>query len=201
MIQNIDHEICKDKKKPKTLLLNEYKLLGLKKLVYLLEPFVKATSLIGENTYSTVSFMLLIIATLQEHIFKIESILTHLVVCNVKNEIELNIANQWKDPVIEEYLASILNPRFKNLEFALKKFNKTKISLKQQIRMLLDKNEYLDDQSIAKPSLNLASFFNNTIPTKQFSLIDTELKTYFNLPQMILYDPNDLQFLQHLFYL
>ncbi|CAG8641431.1 13585_t:CDS:2, partial [Dentiscutata heterogama] len=192
MIQNIDCETCKDRKKLETLLLNEHKFLGLKELVYLLEPFAKATSLMSRDTYSTVSLMLPTIATLQEHLFEVESILTHLVVCNVRNKIELNIASQWEDPVIEGYLASILDPRFKNLEFVSEKFNETKISLKQQMRMLLDENKYLDDQPTAKPSPNLASFFNNATPTKKFSPIDTELKTYFNLPQMILYDLDDL---------
>ncbi|CAG8530430.1 4819_t:CDS:2 [Dentiscutata heterogama] len=107
MIQNIDYETCKDGKKLETLLLNKHELLDFKELVYLLEPFAKATSLMGGDTYPTVSLMLPIIATLQEHLFKVESILTYLVVCDIKNEIELNIA-----------------------KFAPEKFNETKISLK-----------------------------------------------------------------------
>ncbi|CAG8755891.1 8489_t:CDS:2 [Dentiscutata erythropus] len=68
MIQNVDREIHKDRKKLETLLLKKNKLLGLKELVYLLEPFAKAIFL---------------------------------------------IANQWEDPVIEGYLASILDPSLK----------------------------------------------------------------------------------------
>ncbi|CAG8769044.1 11481_t:CDS:2, partial [Dentiscutata erythropus] len=105
-----------------------------------LEPFVKATSLIGRDTYSTLSLILLTITTLQEHLLKVESVLTHSVVHNVRNEIEFNIAGQWEDLVIEGYLASILDSRFKNLEFASEKFEETKTSLRQQMRML-NKNE------------------------------------------------------------
>ncbi|CAG8691582.1 21210_t:CDS:1, partial [Gigaspora rosea] len=138
--------------------------------------------------------MLLTIATLQEHLFKIKSILTYSVVCNVRNEIELNIASRWEDPVIEGYLASILDPRFKNLEFAFEKFEETKTSLRQQIRILLNESKHSNNQPTAKPSSNLASFFNNITPTKKFSPIETEIKSYFDLSQMTLYNLDDLEY-------
>ncbi|CAG8671104.1 2069_t:CDS:2, partial [Gigaspora rosea] len=165
MIQNVDRDICKDGKRLETLLLNEHELLCLKELVYLLEPFAKATYLMAGDTYPTLSLMLLTIATLQEHLFKIESTLTH----------------------------SVVYPRFKNLEFASEKFEETKTSLRQQMRML-NESKCSNDQPTAKPSSNLASFFNNATPTKKFSPIETEIKAYFDLSQMTLYDLNDLEY-------
>ncbi|CAG8774684.1 6318_t:CDS:1, partial [Racocetra fulgida] len=102
--------------------------------------------------------------------------------------------DRWEDPVIEGYLAAILDPKFKNLEFALEKFEATKKSLKQKIKMLLDEDEYLNNQPIAKQTSNLASFFNSTTSTKKSSPIDVELKTYFDLLQMTLYDPDSSEY-------
>ncbi|CAG8588651.1 23504_t:CDS:2, partial [Gigaspora rosea] len=58
--------------------------------------------------------------------------------------------------------------------------------------LISDENEYLEEQPIVKS--NLASFFNNTTITKKYSPIDTELKTYFDISQMTLYDPNDSKY-------
>ncbi|CAG8636020.1 5829_t:CDS:2, partial [Racocetra persica] len=114
-LQNADREIRKDGKKLEALLLNKKELLGLKELISLLEPFTHIICLMGSNTYPTLSLMLPTIATLQEHLFKLEKILTH-----------------QKDPKIEGYLATILNPHFKNLKFAPEKFEETKQYLKQK---------------------------------------------------------------------
>ncbi|CAG8761017.1 9886_t:CDS:2, partial [Racocetra fulgida] len=64
------------------------------------------------------------------------------------------------DPVIKGYLVAILEPRFKNLKFALEKFKEKKF-LKQKIKILLDKDKYLNNQPIAKQTSNLASLFNS----------------------------------------
>ncbi|CAG8723712.1 35901_t:CDS:1, partial [Racocetra persica] len=85
--------IRKDRKKLEALLLNKEELLGLKELISLLESFACAICLMGGNTYPTLSLMLSTIATLQEHLFKLEKILTHQVICDIRNEIELNIAD------------------------------------------------------------------------------------------------------------
>ncbi|CAG8651910.1 17953_t:CDS:2 [Gigaspora rosea] len=87
-----------------------------------------------------------------------------------------------EDPELEGYLASILDPKFKNLEFASEKFEATKQSLKQKMIMLQNETECLNDQPIANPTSNLASFFNSIANAKKFSPIDIELKTYFDLP-------------------
>ncbi|CAG8570725.1 25537_t:CDS:2, partial [Gigaspora rosea] len=129
-----------------------------------------------------------------DFVYEAESYYQIPFVRDIRDKIELNIACRWEDPVIEGYLASILDPRFKNLEFASEKFEETKASLRQQMRMLLIKNECSNDQPTAKPFSNLASFFNNATPTKKFSPIDIELKTYFDLPQMTIYNPDDLEY-------
>ncbi|CAG8462345.1 8833_t:CDS:2 [Scutellospora calospora] len=179
--QDVDQEIRNDGKRLNTLLLNESELLGLKELVILLEPFAHATSLMGSSTYPTLSLMLPTIATLQEYLFKIEPVLTSQVVRN-------------EDPKIEEYLAAILDSKFKNLEFAPEKFEEIKKCLKQKMQAL-DESEILDEQPTIKLFSKLASFFNNApIIKKITSPVDIELKTYFKLPQMILYDPNDPEY-------
>ncbi|CAG8814979.1 12824_t:CDS:2, partial [Gigaspora rosea] len=71
----------------------------------------------------------------------------------------------------------------------IQKFEETKKYLKQKMRML-DENNGLEEQ-LVKLSSNLASFFNSTTTIEQFSAVDTELKTYFDMPQMILYDFDD----------
>ncbi|CAG8754171.1 24002_t:CDS:2 [Racocetra persica] len=84
----------KDGKKLEALLLNKEELLGLKELISLLEPFAYATCLIDSDTYPTLSLMLPTIATLQEYLFKLEKILTNQVIYDVRDEIELNIADR-----------------------------------------------------------------------------------------------------------
>ncbi|CAG8800503.1 25401_t:CDS:1, partial [Dentiscutata erythropus] len=189
----IDREICNDGKKLEVLLLNKDELLGLKELVNLLEPFAQATSLMYGNTYPTLSLMLPMITTLQEYLFKVESKLNHQAVHEVRDEIELNIADRWEDPKIEGYLAAILDPRFKNFKFAPEKFEEIKKYLKHKMQAL-DENEFLNEQPTTKSSSKLASFFNNVTITKKTSPVDTELKTYFDLPQMILYDSDDPEY-------
>ncbi|CAG8716148.1 3973_t:CDS:2 [Gigaspora rosea] len=61
--------------------------------------------------------MLPTIATLQEHLFKMELTLTHPIVHD-------------EDPESEGYQASILDPRFKDLEFASENFEAAKQFLK-----------------------------------------------------------------------
>ncbi|CAG8459474.1 12391_t:CDS:2 [Dentiscutata heterogama] len=80
-------------------LLEKEELLDFKELINLLKPFACITTLMGA-----------------------EQMLTHQVICNVRDEIELNIGDRWEDPKIEGYLAAILDPRFKNLEFTPEKF-------------------------------------------------------------------------------
>ncbi|CAG8825462.1 2508_t:CDS:2, partial [Gigaspora rosea] len=108
-------------------------------------------------------------------------------------KLKLNIADRWKDPKIEGYLAALLDPRFKNLEFAPEKFEETKKYLKQKMQAL-NENVFVDEQLIAKPLSKLASFFNSTNIVNKASPVDTELKAYFEFLQMRMYDANDPEY-------
>ncbi|CAG8637175.1 12357_t:CDS:2 [Racocetra fulgida] len=151
-VQDANREIRKDGKKLESLLLDDQELLGLKELINLLKPFACTTTLMGGDIYPTLSLMLPTITTLQEHLF------------------QLNLADRWEDPKIEGYLAAILDPKFKNLGFASEKFEETKNYLRQKM-LMLNKDEYLNEQPVEKLFSNLASFFNNITAVKKFSLL------------------------------
>ncbi|CAG8757144.1 2936_t:CDS:2, partial [Gigaspora rosea] len=49
-----------------------------------------------------------------------EAILKHPIVHDVRDEIELSFGNRWDKPGVEGYIATILDPRFKDLSFEQK---------------------------------------------------------------------------------
>ncbi|CAG8620674.1 5601_t:CDS:2 [Dentiscutata erythropus] len=103
------------------LFLNKEELLGIQELVELLDPFAHVTTIIGRDHYSIFSMMLSLIKVLQEYLFKKEATLSHPIVRNIRDEIELSFGDRWNEPEVEGYIATILDPRFKDLSFEPKK--------------------------------------------------------------------------------
>ncbi|CAG8817786.1 7056_t:CDS:1, partial [Cetraspora pellucida] len=89
--QDLSHDqdrlIRKDAKTLESLILNDTDLLGIKELVNLLKPFAHATKFMSGNNYPTLSMMLPTICKLQEHLFQIETKLTHPIICTVRDTI------------------------------------------------------------------------------------------------------------------
>ncbi|CAG8633699.1 6280_t:CDS:2, partial [Gigaspora rosea] len=116
------------------LLLNKEELLEIQELVELLGPFANVTTIVGGDHYPTFSMMLPLIKRLQEHLFQKEATLKHSIVRDVCDEIELLFGNRWDEPGAEGYITTILDPRFKDLNFEPEKLEIIKDELKYRMK-------------------------------------------------------------------
>ncbi|CAG8689920.1 3140_t:CDS:2, partial [Gigaspora rosea] len=134
----------------------------IQELVELLGPFAHVTTIVGGNHYSTLSIMLPLVKILQEHLFQKEDTLTHPIICKVCDEIELSFGERWEEPGPEEYVAAMLDPRFKDISFELAKFESTKENLKCRMKEDIKNNYYSFPNTNLSTSL-LSSLFEETI--------------------------------------
>ncbi|CAG8760618.1 23328_t:CDS:1, partial [Gigaspora rosea] len=140
-IKKLQNDLAKDKERTirnnaktlENLLFNEKDLLGIQELVGLLGPFAHLTTIMGRDHYPTYSIMLPLIKILQKHLFQKETTLTHPIVRDVCDEIELSFGRRWDEPDVEGYIAAILDPRFKNLSFEPEKLESIKNELKHKM--------------------------------------------------------------------
>ncbi|CAG8826322.1 5544_t:CDS:1, partial [Gigaspora rosea] len=108
--------------------------------------------------------------------------------------VELSFGSRWDEPILEGYLAAILDPRFKDLSFELEKFEQTKSKLKRRMKNA----QNMHPPSFCETNLPLSllsSLFGN--PSKPICPIEHELKIYFDMPLMTKYDLSDSLYKTH----
>ena len=135
--------------------------------------------------------MLPLVKILQEHLFQKERTLTHPTICKVRDEIELLFGKYWEEPGIDRYIAAMLDPRFKDLNFEPEKFESTKNELQHRMKEDIKNNNYSSkylSNNDSSTSL-LSSLFEDTF--HQSCPVKTELKIYFDMPKMVKYDLSD----------
>ncbi|CAG8660249.1 18001_t:CDS:1, partial [Cetraspora pellucida] len=195
-IKRLQKDLAKDKERDvrnnakalEKLLLDDDDLLGIQELVELLGPFAHVITIVGGDHYPTLSMMLPLVRILQEHLYQKEETLTHPIIHDVRDEIELSFGERWKEPGPEGYVAAMLDPRFKNLGFEPAKFESTKDKLK--CRMM----EYIENNNYSLPNNNLPTFLLSSLfkeTTHQSCPVETKLKIYFDMPKMAKYDLSD----------
>ncbi|CAG8714721.1 13881_t:CDS:2, partial [Racocetra fulgida] len=155
-----ERDVRNNAKALEKLLLDDDDLLGIQELVELLGPFAHVTTIVGGDHYPTLSMMLPLVRILQEHLYQKEETLTHPIIRDVRDEIELSFGERWEEPGPEGYVAAMLDPRFKDLGFEPAKFESTKDELK--CRMM----EYIENNNYSLP--------NNNLPTSLLSSLFEE---------------------------
>ncbi|CAG8681340.1 17615_t:CDS:2, partial [Cetraspora pellucida] len=176
-----ERDVRNNAKALEKLLLDDDDLLGIQELVELLGPFAHVITIVGGDHYSTLSIMLPLVRILQEHLYQKEETLTHPIIRDVRDEIELSFGERWKEPGPEGYVAAMLDPRFKDLGFEPAKFESTKDELKCRMMEYIENNNYsLSNNNL--PTSLLSSLFEET--THQSCPVETELKIYFDMPKM-----------------
>ncbi|CAG8649573.1 532_t:CDS:2 [Cetraspora pellucida] len=190
-----DKNIRKNAKALEELLFEEEDLLGIQELVKLLGPFAHVTTIMGGDQYPTFSMMLPLIKILQDHLFENEAILKHLIVHDVCNEIELSFGNRWDKPGVEDYITTILDPRFKDLSFEPEKLEPMKNELKHRMEAVKNINSTIPSIENRLSSSLLNSLFEKTF--QEVCPIENKLKVYLDMPQMIKYDPSDPLYKKH----
>src|SRR6185437_6135309 len=171
-----DRNIKKNAKALEELLFEEEDLLGIQELVKLLGPFAHVTTIMGGDQYPTFSMMLLLIKILQDHLFENKAILKHPIVRDVRDEIELSFGNRWDEPGVEGYIATILDPRFKDLSFEPEKLEPMKNELKRRMEAAKNINSTIPSIENRSSSSLLNSLFEKTF--QEVCPIENELKVY-----------------------
>ncbi|CAG8549417.1 28375_t:CDS:2 [Gigaspora margarita] len=90
----------------------------LDELVSLLLPFAQSTKLIEGAQYPTLGMMLTTISLLSSHLYCIKLFLSSTKILSICQLIKDSISAHWESPLVEAYIASYLDPQFKNLSFA-----------------------------------------------------------------------------------
>ncbi|CAG8811984.1 16335_t:CDS:2, partial [Gigaspora rosea] len=94
-------------------LLTNTEWMELEKLTLLLGPFAQTTKLIGGAQYPTLGMMLPTISLLFTHLYRMKESLTSSNILNICHQIEDSMTKRWEAPLMEAYIASYLDPRFK----------------------------------------------------------------------------------------
>ncbi|CAG8689738.1 1522_t:CDS:2, partial [Gigaspora rosea] len=96
------------------------------------------------------------------HLFENEAILKHPIVRDVRDEIELSFGNRWDEPGVEGYIATILDPRFKDLSFEPEKLEPMKNELKCRMEAAKNINSTIPSIENRSSSFLLNSLFEKT---------------------------------------
>ncbi|CAG8556312.1 7748_t:CDS:2 [Ambispora gerdemannii] len=192
---DFDRQVRADANVLKNLLLSDNEWKCLNELVILLKPFATATTLLGGSQYPTLSQMFSTFHKLFNHLDTMNSILIYLDIRIVLEKIRESLTRRWENSNILGYIASFLDPRFKNLAFISEEriqqiIEKLKKNATESIPTIFESSDnsaqisYLQDQSLM--SLFYNDFNIMTIITE--TPIESELRIYRNMPVLSKYE-------------
>ncbi|CAG8853164.1 11422_t:CDS:2, partial [Gigaspora margarita] len=171
--QNIVEPIRDQRKDGQSLsskLLSENEWNELEELITLLAPFAQITELIGGSHYPTLSMMLPTISCLFTHLNQMKASLISPNILDICHQIENSMFTRWEDPLIECYILSYLDPRFKNMNFISKK---KKENVQNKLSEIVEIATNTIDTLV---QTEMDHFYNGEIRIEH--LIDDELEHY-----------------------
>ncbi|CAG8798696.1 9958_t:CDS:2, partial [Cetraspora pellucida] len=158
-VQSTSMQPIEQAKKKKTSIVEPICDKELDELILLLLPFAQSTKLIGGAQYPTLSMMLPTISLLSSHLRHIKSSLISPNILNICQLIEDSMSACWETPLMEAYITSYLDPRFKNLSF---------VSNEKKKRVL----DFLSEM------INTTKTTTNTLQTEMDRFYDGETSDY-----------------------